>query len=63
VILCHARGEVDPAELTLAGDAVGPTLVAPLGWAEAHPRALHLLREEIEAWGKTGVLRPALALG
>jgi len=63
VILCHARGEVDPAELTLAGDAVGPTLVAPLGWAEAHPRALHLLREEIEAWSKTGVLRPALAPG
>ena len=61
VILCHARGEVDPGELTLAAEAAGPTLVAPRGWADARPRALHLLREEIEAWGRTGVLRPALA--
>jgi len=63
VILCHARGDVDPSELMLSSDAAGPTLATPLGWAEAQPRALHLLREEMEAWGKTGVLRPALASG
>ena len=38
-----------------------PTLAPALGWAEAHPRALHLLREEIEAWSRIGVLQPALA--
>ncbi len=38
-----------------------PTLAPALGWAETHPRALHLLREEIEAWSRIGVLQPALA--
>ena len=61
VILCHARGDVDPSEMTLVPDPEGPTLAPALGWAETHPRALHLLREEIEAWGRSGVLRPALA--
>ena len=61
VIVCHARGDVDPDGLALRGQAGQPTLAPSLGWAESHPRALHLLREEIEAWGRTGVLRPALA--
>jgi len=61
VILCHARGEVDPAELALVGDAAAPSIAVPPGWGDARPRALHLLREEVEAWGKTGALRPALA--
>ncbi|MEO5883373.1 MAG: Ppx/GppA phosphatase family protein [Caldimonas sp.] len=61
VILCHARGDVDPAEIALVGDASRPTLAPAPGWAEAHPRALHLLREEIEAWSRTGVMQPALA--
>ena len=30
------------------------------GWAEAHPRAVHLLRDEIDAWARTGVLAPRL---
>jgi exopolyphosphatase/guanosine-5'-triphosphate,3'-diphosphate pyrophosphatase len=61
VIVCHARGDVDPAGLALHGMAGHPTLAPTLGWAETHPRALHLLREEIEAWGRSGVLQPALA--
>ena len=61
VIVCHARGDVDPAEIALVGDSGQPTLAPALGWAETHPRALHLLREEIEAWSRIGVLQPALA--
>jgi len=61
VIVCHARGDVDPAGLALHGMAGHPTLAPTLGWAETHPRALHLLREEIEAWSRSGVLQPALA--
>jgi len=61
VIVCHARGDVDPAGLALHGMAGHPTLAPTLGWAETHPRALHLLREEIEAWSRIGALQPALA--
>ena len=61
VIVCHARGDVDPAEIALVGHSGQPTLAPALGWAETHPRALHLLREEIEAWSRIGVLQPALA--
>jgi len=32
----------------------------PPSWAESHPRALHLLRDEIDAWARTGVLAPRL---
>jgi len=49
------------AGLALHGMAGHPTLAPTLGWAETHPRALHLLREEIEAWSRSGVLQPALA--
>jgi exopolyphosphatase/guanosine-5'-triphosphate,3'-diphosphate pyrophosphatase len=61
VIVCHARGDVDPSEIALVGNSGQPTLAPALGWAETHPRALHLLREEIEAWSRIGVLQPALA--
>ena len=61
VILCHARGDVDTAEIALVGDSGRPTLAPTPAWAETHPRALHLLREEIEAWGRIGVMQPALA--
>ena len=29
-------------------------------WAEAHPRTLHLLREEAEAWSRHGSLKLVL---
>jgi exopolyphosphatase / guanosine-5'-triphosphate,3'-diphosphate pyrophosphatase len=61
VIVCHARGDVEPGEVRLAGGPKQPTVTPAPGWAETHPRALHLLREEVEAWGRTGVLQPALA--
>ena len=60
VIVCHARGDVDPGEISLAGNGTQTTIVLAPGWAESHPRALHLLREEVEAWTKAGLLRPTL---
>ncbi len=61
VIVCHARGDVEPDEIRLVGGEKQPTLTPAPGWVETHPRALHLLREEMEAWTKAGPLHPALA--
>ncbi len=60
-IKCHARGEIDVNALSLrprGRDAV-------LGWASAewpdlHPRTLYLLREDVNAWGRSGPLRLVL---
>ncbi len=60
VIVCHARDEVKAGAVSLRLDAGVPTIVAAPGWADGHPRALHLLREEVEAWAKSGVLAPRL---
>ncbi|HEY4959195.1 MAG TPA: Ppx/GppA phosphatase family protein [Caldimonas sp.] len=62
VIVCHARDDVDPAAISLRIDDGAPTIGLAAAWADAHPRALHLLRDEIEAWGKTGVLAPRLVV-
>jgi exopolyphosphatase/guanosine-5'-triphosphate,3'-diphosphate pyrophosphatase len=61
VIVCHARGDVEPGEISLTVNGTQTTLVPAPGWAESHPRALHLLREEVEAWAKAGILHPVLA--
>jgi len=60
VILCHARDDVDPAAIRLRADSAAPAVTLPPSWAESHPRALHLLRDEIDAWARTGVLAPRL---
>ena len=62
VIVCHARDDVDPGAITLAMNRAAPAIVLRPAWADSHPRALHLLREEIDAWAKTGVLEPSLDL-
>jgi exopolyphosphatase/guanosine-5'-triphosphate,3'-diphosphate pyrophosphatase len=61
VIVCHARGDVDEGEIALAASGAETTIVLARGWAESHPRAMHLLREEVDAWAKTGLLHPTLA--
>jgi exopolyphosphatase/guanosine-5'-triphosphate,3'-diphosphate pyrophosphatase len=60
VIACHAREDVDPAALSLSANGPPPAVTLKAAWADSHPRALHLLREEIDAWSKTGVLQPSL---
>jgi len=60
VIVCHARDDVDPAAIRLRADHGVPEVTLAPSWAESHPRALHLLRDEIDAWAKTGLLAPRL---
>ncbi|MGZ5235512.1 MAG: Ppx/GppA phosphatase family protein [Caldimonas sp.] len=60
VIVCHARGDVEPGEISLATSGSQTTIVLAPDWAETHPRALHLLREEVDAWTRAGLLHPTL---
>jgi exopolyphosphatase/guanosine-5'-triphosphate,3'-diphosphate pyrophosphatase len=63
-IKCHARGPVDSKAMTLRARgrdaAVG---WAKAAWPEAHPRTLYLLREEVNAWVRSGPLRVLLPAG
>ena len=60
VTVCHARDDVEPGAITLQLDGREPAITVAPAWAETHPRAMHLLREEVDAWAKTGVLAPRL---
>ena len=60
VTVCHARDDVEPGAITLQLDGREPAITLAPAWAETHPRAMHLLREEVDAWAKTGVLAPRL---
>ena len=57
VIKCHARGAIDAHALRLKRDERGARLDYSPDWADSHPRTLHLLREEAEAWARQGSLR------
>ena len=52
VIKCHARGPTDPKALHLRRDGHSALLDFSTGWAESHPRTVHLLREEAERWAE-----------
>jgi exopolyphosphatase/guanosine-5'-triphosphate,3'-diphosphate pyrophosphatase len=58
VIVCHARNDVDPDAIALRLDDGTPVVRLRAGWADTHPRALHLLRAEIDGWSKTALTRP-----
>jgi len=63
VIACHARDDAGAAAITLSVDRGTPTIALAADWADANPRAVHLLRDEADAWAKTGVaLAPRLAI-
>lgn len=61
-IKCHARGPVDVKALRLRRDGRTARLALRSAWAERHPRTLHLLREEAEAWARQEPLRLVLDL-
>lgn len=65
VIVCHARQDLERGAIALRVDAdAPPTIDLAAAWTAAHPRGLHLLREEVEAWSKTGLAAaPRLAAG
>ena len=59
-IKCHARSEVDATAIKLRREGMNVIIEMRKGWAEAHPRAHYLLREELDAWGKVGRVQLAL---
>ncbi len=64
-IVCHAREPVEPGLVTLQQNGGETTIGVDPDWFRAHPRALHLLREEVAAWTKvkTGARPPRLLEG
>jgi exopolyphosphatase/guanosine-5'-triphosphate,3'-diphosphate pyrophosphatase len=62
VIKCHARGTVDTTAMRLKRRGRSVRLNFSSGWQAAHPRTLYLLREEAEAWSRSGSLDLSLAL-
>jgi exopolyphosphatase / guanosine-5'-triphosphate,3'-diphosphate pyrophosphatase len=60
VIKCHARALVDHKALRLRHDDRQARLAWRAGWAHGHPRTLHLLREEADAWARQPALRLTL---
>ena len=64
VIACHARDDAAAAAISVGVDAGTPTIAYAAAWADVNPRAVHLLRDEAEAWAKTGLaLAPRLDVG
>jgi len=60
VILCHARTPVTGSP-KLERNGRQLTLRCPKSWSDAHARTRFLLKEEAEAWGRTGLLELVLA--
>src|SRR5438132_11028903 len=60
IIVCHARGDVDPDVLALRRSGGVATLALPPAWAETHPRTVHLLNEETGAWERGGPIKPGV---
>jgi exopolyphosphatase/guanosine-5'-triphosphate,3'-diphosphate pyrophosphatase len=63
VIKCHARGQIDTHAIDVERRGQVARLRWKAEWAETHPRALHLLREEAEAWSRSGALQLELPTG
>ena len=60
VIHCHARAATGDADIGLRRDGDKARLAFAPGWSEDHPSTLHLLREEADAWAKSGRLELSL---
>lgn len=60
IIKCHARGGVLTDALALRRSGTTARLDFGADWAATHPRTLHLLHEEAEAWSRGGVLKLVL---
>ncbi|HEV7577586.1 MAG TPA: Ppx/GppA phosphatase family protein [Caldimonas sp.] len=64
VIVCHARDDAGRAAIALRVGDGAPAVALADAWADANPRAVHLLRDEVDAWAKTGLaLAPRLVVG
>jgi len=60
-VICHSRQAVNvsPLRLSLSGRAVG--LAVPKAWVVDQARTLYLLREEAQAWSRSGLLELSVA--
>ncbi len=56
VIQCHARGETMDGVIRLSRQGSQARLSFSETWAAAHPRVLHLLNEEVQAWARVNAL-------
>ena len=61
VILCHARTPVAAEGPKLSRSGRQLTLLCPKSWSADQARTRFLLKEEAEAWGRTGLLELVLA--
>ena len=61
VILCHARTDIDTRALRLLRLGNKVEMRVPRKWLTEQPRTLFLLREEVQAWARAGVMELALA--
>jgi len=61
-IKCHARGPVDTKAMRLRRDGKLALLALRSAWVERHPRTMHLLREEADAWARQDEPRLVLSL-
>jgi len=61
VIACHARTGLADQTLGLTRQGRKLSLALPKSWASAQPRTLYLLKEEAQAWQRSGVLELTLA--
>jgi exopolyphosphatase / guanosine-5'-triphosphate,3'-diphosphate pyrophosphatase len=57
VLLCHARSAPEQPLPALSAEGRQIRLGFTAGWAVQHPRTLHLLHGEVDAWSKVGLLR------
>jgi exopolyphosphatase / guanosine-5'-triphosphate,3'-diphosphate pyrophosphatase len=57
VIKCHSRAPVDGDAIDLERRGHNARLRWSPEWASTQPRTLHLLREEAEAWSRSGALQ------
>jgi exopolyphosphatase / guanosine-5'-triphosphate,3'-diphosphate pyrophosphatase len=63
VIKCHARAPVDGEAIDLERRGQNARLRWRADWAASQPRTVHLLREEAEAWSRSGTLQLELPPG
>jgi exopolyphosphatase / guanosine-5'-triphosphate,3'-diphosphate pyrophosphatase len=60
VIKCHAREDIDPAAMKLRREGRNAQIRFERQWAADHPRTMHQLREEVQAWARQDSLKLSL---
>lgn len=61
VVLAHGREDANAADLGLRRQGRTVELQPAKDWVQAHPQGLYLLREEVAAWAKTGLIELRLS--